>query len=73
MWEAAVAAEIKKRVYPHLLRHTIAQYLGRVDRGTPENLLQEFQGMPVQEPHKSTMNLHVKRAFEEAMRKDPLI
>ncbi len=67
-------AGILKRVYPHLLRHTIAQYL--VDRGMPENLLQKFLG---HESPRTTQiyyrpsRLAVKRAFEEAMRKDPFI
>ncbi len=40
--ELAAEAEIRKRVYPHLLRHTIAQRLA--DQGMVENLLQEFLG-----------------------------
>ena len=40
--ELAREGGIVKNVYPHLLRHTIAQYL--VDRGMPEHLLQKFLG-----------------------------
>ena len=40
--ERARDAEITKRVYPHLLRHTVAQRLA--DEGMPENLLQTFSG-----------------------------
>ncbi len=40
--EVAVEAGIAKNVYPHLLRHTMAQYLA--DQGMPENLLQKFLG-----------------------------
>ena len=72
--ELAEDAGILKRGYPHLLRHTIAQYL--VDRGMPENLLQKFLG---HESPRTTQiyyrpsRLAVKRAFEDAMRKDPFI
>ena len=48
--EVAQDAGIMKNVYPHLLRHTIAQYLA--DRGMPENLLQRFLG-PRLAPHYS--------------------
>jgi integrase/recombinase XerD len=61
-------AGITKSVYPHLLRHTIAQRLA--DAGMPENLLQRFLG----HAHPSTTQVYyepsrpqVKRAFEEAM------
>ena len=37
--ELATVAKIQKSVYPHLLRHTIAQRLA--DQGMPENLLPE--------------------------------
>lgn len=66
--ELAGAAKISKNVYPHLLRHTMAQRLA--DEGMPENLLQKFLG------HESpqTTQLYyepsrrqVKRAFHEAM------
>ena len=42
MKEIAAEAGIAKNVYPHLLRHTMAQYLA--DQGMPENLLQKFLG-----------------------------
>ena len=40
--EVALEANITKRVYPHLLRHTVAQYLA--DHGMSEELLQQFLG-----------------------------
>jgi integrase/recombinase XerD len=40
--QAAQAAGISKRVYPHLLRHSIAQLL--LDRGMPQEQLQKFLG-----------------------------
>lgn len=40
--EVADAAGIQKRVYPHLLRHTIATRL--INAGMPEHLLQSFLG-----------------------------
>lgn len=40
--EVATAAGITKRVYPHLMRHTVAQRLA--DDGMPEPLLQQFLG-----------------------------
>lgn len=70
--ELAEEAGIIKRVYPHLLRHTIAQYLA--DRDMPENLLQKFLGHDsprTTQIYYSPGRIHVKRAFEEAMRKDP--
>ena len=64
----AEAAGIGKRVYPHLLRHTVAQHLA--DRGMPENLLQQFLGhakpqttQVYYEPQRS----QVKDAHREAM------
>ena len=72
--ELAAEAGIVKRVYPHLFRHTIAQYLA--DRGMPENLLQKFLG---HESPRTTQiyyqpnRMNVKRAFEEAMRQDPFV
>ena len=66
--EFAEIAGIKKNVYPHLLRHTIAQHLA--DQGMPENLLQKFLGhddpsttQVYYEPRKT----QVKEAFSEAM------
>lgn len=65
--EAAEEAGIEKRVYPHLLRHTMAQRLA--DRGMPENLLQRFLG----HDHPATTQVYyepsrsqVKEAFREA-------
>jgi integrase/recombinase XerD len=66
--EVAEEAGITKRVYPHLLRHTMAQRLA--DQGMPENLLQQFLGHAKPEttqvyyrPRRS----QVKRAYREAM------
>ena len=66
--EAAEKAGIAKRVYPHLLRHTMAQRLA--DKGMPENLLQRFLG----HNHPATTQVYyepsrpqVKAAFQEAM------
>lgn len=65
--EAAEEAGLTKRVYPHLLRHTMAQRLA--DRGMPENLLQRFLG----HDHPATTQVYyepsrpqVKEAFREA-------
>ena len=69
--EVAEEAGITKRVYPHLLRHTVAQHLA--DRGMPEELLQQFLG----HEHPQTTQVYytpqrqrVKRSFEEAMASD---
>jgi len=66
--EIAAEAGITKNVYPHLLRHTMAQYLA--DQGMPENLLQRFLG----HDHPATTQVYyepartqVKRAFQDAM------
>ncbi len=66
--EIAAEAGIAKNVYPHLLRHTMAQYLA--DQGMPENLLQRFLG----HDHPATTQVYyepartqVKRAFQDAM------
>ena len=66
--EIAAEAGITKNVYPHLLRHTMAQYLA--DQGMPENLLQKFLG----HEHPASTQVYyepartqVKRAFQEAM------
>lgn len=70
--ELAKEAGILKTVYPHLLRHTIAQYLA--DREMPEPLLQKFLG---HESPRTTQiyykpsRLLVKKAFEKAMKQDP--
>ncbi len=68
--EVAVEAGIAKNVYPHLLRHTMAQYLA--DQGMPENLLQKFLG----HEHPASTQVYyepartqVKRAFQDAMGK----
>ena len=65
--EAAKEAGLTKRVYPHLLRHTMAQRLAY--RGMPENLLQRFLG----HDHPATTQVYyepsrpqVKEAFREA-------
>ncbi len=66
--EVATVAGIRKNVYPHLLRHTIAQVLA--DRGMPENLLQQFLGHESPETtqvYYEPLRSHVKRAFREAM------
>ncbi len=66
--EIAAEAGVTKNVYPHLLRHTIAQYLA--DQGMPEHLLQKFLG----HEHPASTQVYyepartqVKRAFQEAM------
>lgn len=70
--ELAQEAGITKKVHPHLLRHTIAQYLA--DREMPEPLLQKFLG---HESPRTTQiyykpsRLLVKKAFEKAMKEDP--
>ena len=72
--EVAQDAGIIKNVYPHLLRHTIAQYLA--DRGMPENLLQKFLGHDsprTTQIYYNPSRMLVKEAFEEAMKKDPLV
>ena len=66
--EVATVAGIRKNVYPHLLRHTIAQVLA--DHGMPENLLQQFLGHESPETtqvYYEPLRSHVKRAFREAM------
>ena len=66
--ELAAEAEIRKRVYPHLLRHTIAQRLA--DQGMAENLLQEFLGHEnpqTTQVYYQVSRPQVKRAFQEAM------
>ena len=66
--EIAAEAGITKNVYPHLLRHTMAQYLA--DQDMPENLLQKFLG----HEHPASTQVYyepartqVKRAFQDAM------
>jgi len=61
-------AEITKRVYPHLLRHIVAQRLA--DEGMPENLLQTFLGHEnpqTTQVYYETSHTQVKQAFEDAM------
>ncbi len=68
--ELAAKAGINKNVYPHLLRHTIAQHLA--DNGMPENLLQKFLGHyspKTTQIYYEPARLQVKAAFEEAMQK----
>jgi integrase/recombinase XerD len=62
-------AGIQKRVYPHLLRHTVAQRLA--DEGMREELLQQFLGHEAPETtqrYYEPKRAHVKEAYEEAMR-----
>ena len=66
--DTAKDAGITKRVYPHLLRHTVTQYLA--DRGMPEELLQQFLG----HSHPQTTQVYytpkcsrVKTSFQKAM------
>lgn len=64
----AEEAEIAKRVYPHLLRHTVAQHLA--DQGIPEELLQKFLGHANPETtqiYYEPARARVKRLFDEAM------
>jgi len=66
--EVAREAGITKRVYPHLLRHTVAQHLA--DRGMPEELLQKFLGHEKPETtqvYYRPARTRVKRSFKEAM------
>ena len=42
MKETAAAAKINKRVYPHLLRHSVAMTL--LERGMPLEQIQKFIG-----------------------------
>jgi len=66
--ELAAAAKISKNVYPHLLRHTMAQRLA--DQGMPENLLQRFLGHDnpqTTQIYYEPSRPQVKRAFRDAM------
>ena len=66
--EVAEEAGIQKRVYPHLLRHTVAQRLA--DEGMREELLQQFLGHEAPETtqrYYKPKRAHVKEAYEEAM------
>jgi integrase/recombinase XerD len=66
--DVAEDAGIQKRVYPHLLRHTVAQRLA--DKGMREELLQQFLGHEAPETtqrYYEPKRAHVKEAYEEAM------
>jgi integrase/recombinase XerD len=66
--DVAEEAGIQKRVYPHLLRHTVAQRLA--DDGMREELLQQFLGHEAPETtqrYYEPKRAHVKDAYEEAM------
>jgi len=66
--DVAEDAGIQKRVYPHLLRHTVAQRLA--DEGMREELLQQFLGHEAPETtqrYYEPKRAHVKEAYEEAM------
>jgi integrase/recombinase XerD len=66
--DVAEEARIQKRVYPHLLRHTVAQRLA--DEGMREELLQQFLGHEAPETtqrYYESKRAHVKEAYEEAM------
>jgi len=66
--DVAEDAGIKKRVYPHLLRHTVAQRLA--DEGMREELLQQFLGHEAPETtqrYYEPKRAHVKEAYEDAM------
>jgi len=61
-------AGIQKRVYPHLLRHTVAQRLA--DEGMREELLQQFLGHEAPETtqrYYEPRRTDVKEAYEDAM------
>jgi len=67
--ETSSAAGITKRVYPHLLRHTIAQRLA--DQGMPEAHLQRFLGHEkpsTTQVYYSPRRQDVKRSHQEAAR-----
>ncbi|MCS4180177.1 integrase/recombinase XerD [Salinibacter ruber] len=66
--EVAGEAGIQKRVYPHLLRHTVAQRLA--DEGMREELLQQFLGHEAPETtqrYYEPKRAHVKEAYEDAL------
>jgi integrase/recombinase XerD len=61
-------AGIQKRVYPHLLRHTVAQRLA--DQGMREELLQQFLGheaLETTQRYYEPRRTDVNEAFEQAM------
>jgi Site-specific recombinase XerD len=64
----ASGAGIQKRVYPHLLRHTVAQRLA--DEGMREELLHQFLGHRAPQTtqrYYEPKRRHVEDAFKEAM------
>ncbi len=66
--DVARGAGIQKRVYPHLLRHTVAQRLA--DEGMREELLQQFLGHEAPETtqrYYKPRRTRVKDPVEEAM------
>ena len=66
--DVAEEAGIQKRVYPHLLRHTVAQRLA--DEGMREELLQQFlrhEAPETTQRYYEPKRAHVKEAYEEAM------
>ena len=66
--EFAEQAGISKRVYPHLLRHTIAQHLD--EQGMPENLLQRFlrhENPRTTQVYYGSSRAEVRRNVREAM------
>ena len=66
--DVAEQAGIQKSVYPHLLRHTVAQRLA--DQGMREELLQQFLGHEAPsttQRYYEPKRAHVKEAYEEAM------
>lgn len=61
-------AGITKNVYPHLLRHSISQYLA--DNGMPIDLLQKFLGHTdpaTTQVYYEPNRVNVKRSYREAM------
>jgi len=66
--EVARTAGIATRVYPHLLRHTVAQHLA--DPGMPDELLQKFLGHEKPETNHlyyRPARTRMKRSFKEAL------
>ena len=70
--EIAYSAGITKNVYPHLLRHTIAQFLA--DQGMPENHLQKFlrhDSPQTTQIYYETGRPQVKASYRAAMKNLP--